>query len=48
MSKIYEIKNVPESELNVQEQILIQDGATEVRHEKQDDGLYTIIATYPD
>jgi hypothetical protein len=48
MSRVYEIADVPEADLAEQEKILKQDGATDVRHEKQDNGLYKIIATYPD
>ena len=48
MSRVYEISDVPEAELTEQENILRQDGAIEVRHEKQENGLFRIIATYPD
>ena len=48
MSKVYEISDLPEADLAEQENILRQDGATEVHHEKQDNGLFKIIATYPD
>lgn len=48
MSRVYEIADVPEADLAEQENILTQDGATNVRHEKQDNGLYKIFATYPD
>lgn len=48
MARIYEIKDVPESELESQMNILRQDGATEVTSERQEDGKYKIIAKYPD
>lgn len=48
MATKYEIKDVPESELESQLQMLKQDGATEVTAKRQDNGKYTIIAVYPE
>jgi hypothetical protein len=48
MARKYEIKDVPEIELDAQIQILKEDGVTDVSYEKQTNGLYTIVATYPD
>lgn len=48
MPRVYEISDVPELELAEQEHILRQGGAIEVHHEKQENGLFKIIATYPD
>lgn len=48
MPRVYVINDVPESDLTEQENILRQDGATDVHHEKQENGLFKIIATYPD
>jgi len=47
VSRRYEIKDVPERELESQMQILKQDGATEVTSKIQENGKYTIIAVYP-
>jgi len=48
MPRTYEIKDVPESEVEEQVNILKQDGATEVTSQQQENGMYTIIAVYPD
>lgn len=48
MPQVYEIKDVPEAKLLAEEDILRQDGAIDVKHEKQANGLYKIIATFPD
>lgn len=48
MSRRYEIKNVPENELEAQIKILKQDGAIEVTSKRQSNGKYTIIAVYPE
>lgn len=48
MPQIFEIKDVPEAKLLSEENFLRLDGAIDVKHEKQANGLYTIIATFPD
>ncbi|MFA9273280.1 MAG: hypothetical protein ACEQSE_00275 [Candidatus Aquirickettsiella gammari] len=48
MPQVYEINDVPEAKLLSEENILRQDGAIDVKHEKQANGLYKIIATFPD
>jgi hypothetical protein len=48
MARTYEIKDVPESNLKAEMELLKQDGATEVTSKKQDNGMYTITAIYPE
>ncbi|WP_171045606.1 hypothetical protein [Pseudoalteromonas rubra] len=48
MSRRYEIKDIPEHELEAQIKILKQDGATEVTSKRQPNGKYTIVAIYPE
>lgn len=48
MPQVYEIEDVPEAQLISEENILRIDGAIDVKHEKQANGLYKIIATFPD
>ena len=47
MKTRYEIKDIPEHELEAQMKILRLDGATEVTSKRQANGLYTIVAIYP-
>jgi len=46
MSETYEIRDVPESDLETQMNILRQDGAESVSSTKQENGMFTITAVY--
>lgn len=48
MPKTYEVANIPKAKLAETENMLKQDGAKNIKHRLEENGLYRIIATYPD